>query len=102
MTPRPKSTKSKFHIALDPDVMKGLKLLSVEYDHPVGDVIKALLALFHLSPENEKFLSILLENADFNEGASTPCGNLTCQTVIQIVRDRKNRERRLEELEGDE
>lgn len=43
MSPRPRSTKSKYHIALDEHVMKELKLLGVEHGKPVGDIIAGLL-----------------------------------------------------------
>lgn len=44
MAPRPRtSSKSKFHIALEPEVMESLKALAVEYGKPIGDIIEGLI-----------------------------------------------------------
>lgn len=43
MTPRPKSSKTKFHIALEPHVSRMLKALAARHACPVGDVVDGLL-----------------------------------------------------------
>lgn len=43
MTPRPRTSKKKHLIALEPPVMKKLQALSSKYGKPVGDIIEGLV-----------------------------------------------------------
>ncbi|GEM_PF-5382963 len=47
MSPRPKSDKKKYLIAIQPEVMKGLKHLAVEHEKPVGEIIEGLWNFFN-------------------------------------------------------
>lgn len=47
---RPKTDKSRFHIALRPDVAKRLKIMAITHDCYVGDVVAAGLAVLESMP----------------------------------------------------
>ena len=73
MTPRPKtSTKSKYHVALEADVMKTLKHLAVEYNKPIGDIIEGLLDLAEAAPA--PLVETCLVNAGRESGNIVPYG----------------------------
>lgn len=44
MAARPKSsTKEKFHLAVEPEVMRALKDLAIRFEKPVGDILEGLV-----------------------------------------------------------
>ncbi len=47
---RPKSEKSRFHVAMKPDVAKRLKILAVKHDCYPGDVVEAGLLVLESMP----------------------------------------------------
>jgi len=47
---RPKTDKSRFHIALRPDVAKRLKIMAIKHDCYPGDVIEAALSVLETMP----------------------------------------------------
>lgn len=43
MTPRPKTYKKKYQIAIDPDVMDTMKSLAIKYQKPIGEIVEGLV-----------------------------------------------------------
>jgi hypothetical protein len=101
MTPRPRSSKTKHQIALEPKVMRTLRILAVEHGKPIGDIIQGLVdftesARFVSDEMFVKRFNALLEtclaNAGSEAGWIVPEGN---ETAVEFVK-RKT----LEDLEA--
>lgn len=94
---RPKTDKTRFHLALKQDVAKRLKILAIHHDLYPGDVVEAALLLLEAMQPTAR--ALYLSDFDDRRGHIVAGGEAEC-----IAEDRNEQAIRAAEIaaEGDE
>lgn len=85
---RPKSQKSRFHVAMRPDVAKRLKIMAIKHDCYLGDVVEAGLLVLESMPLTA--LAELLAGFDDRAGYIVAGGEKEAVRAAEIEDETKN------------
>lgn len=100
MSPRPRTTKKKFHVALEPDVMEELKRLSEEHSVPVGDVVEALLEVAKID-QNPIFLKQKILSGRDSFAMYIPNDPVEAEKVLLKALLKRRADKKFEKIDDD-